>query len=500
MRKIKDVLRLKLDAGLSHQQIAAALGISKGVVTKYVGLAAAAGLDWVAVQDADETTLERRLLCAPERPRDHVQPDYGRLHQELRRKGMTLMLLWEEHRADYADVHTYSYSQFCENYRRFARQLKRSMRQIHRAGEKLFIDYAGPTIGLTDGSRAHIFVAALGASSYTYACATPRETMVDWLESTARALNFIGGVPQLIVPDNPKAMIADANRYEPRSNDTVLDFARHYGTSVLPARPRHPQDKAKAESAVQIVERWIMARLRHQQFDSVHEVNEAIVPLLTRLNEKAFQKLPGSRASTFAEIDAPALLPLPMQRYEMAHFKTVKVHIDYHVEVERHRYSVPHALVGQVLEARVTTCVVELMHRGQRVASHVRNSRQGSFTTTAAHMPAAHRAHMEWTPTRLIHWGQSIGPATAEAVTRLMAENKHPEHGYRACLGLLSLAKRYGKTRLEAGSMLALQIGACQYRHVRDILKNNRDQSAPPAASEWVSPDHAHVRGPGYYQ
>ena len=500
MRKIKDVLRLKLDARMSHQQIAAALGISKGVVTKYVGLAAASGLDWTTVQLLDETALERRLLVAPERPRDHVQPDYGRLHQELRRKGMTLMLLWEEHRADYADVQTYSYSQFCENYRRFAKQLKRSMRQVHRAGEKLFIDYAGPTIGLTDGSRAHIFVAALGASSSTFACATPRETMKDWLESTARALTFIGGVPQLIVPDNPKAMIADANRYEPRSNDTVLDFARHYGTSILPARPRHPQDKAKAESAVQIVERWIMARLRHQKFDSVHEVNQAMAPLLKRLNEKLFQKLPGSRASTFAEIDAPALLPLPLQRYEMAHFKTVKVHIDYHVEVERHRYSVPHSLVGQVLEARITTAVVELMHRGQRIASHARNSLQSGFTTTATHMPAAHRAHMEWTPTRLIHWGQSIGPATAEAVTRLMAENKHPEHGYRACLGLLSLAKRYGKVRLEAACMLALQIGACQYRHVRDILTNNRDQSAPATTSEWVSPDHAHVRGPGYYQ
>jgi transposase len=246
MRKIKDVLRLKLDAKLSHEQIAGALGISKGVVTKYVGLAAAAGLDWPEVQDADEVTLERRLLVAPQKPRNHVQPDYGRLHQELRRKGMTLMLLREEYRADNADRQTYGYSQFCDNYRRFAKQLKRSMRQIHRAGEKLFIDYAGPTIALTDGSRAHIFVAAMGASSYTFAYATPRETMADWLESTARALSFYGGVTQLIVPDNPRALISDANRYEPRSNDTVLDFARHYGTSILPARPYHPQDKAYA--------------------------------------------------------------------------------------------------------------------------------------------------------------------------------------------------------------------------------------------------------------
>jgi len=501
MRKIKDVLRLKLDAKLSHQQIATALGLSKGVVTKYVGLAAAADLDWETVQDLDETILQHRLLVGPQRQHDHVQPDYGRMHHEMRRKGMTLMLLWEEHRADYADRHTYGYSQFCEKYRCFARQLKRSMRQIHRAGEKLFIDYAGPTIGLTDGSRAHIFVAALGASSYTFACATPRETTADWLESTVRALCFFGGVTQLIVPDNPRAMITNPDRYEPRTNDTVLDFARHYGTSILPARPRHPQDKAKAESAVQVVERWIMARLRHQQFTSVDEVNVAIAPLLTRLNEKPFQKLPGSRASAFAELDAPALLPLPIQRYELAHFKTVRVHIDYHVELERHRYSVPHALVGQVLEARITVGVVEILHRGQRVASHVRNTRQGGFSTTEAHMPAAHRAQMEWTPDRLIHWGESIGPATAEAVTRLMAENRHPEHGYRACLGLLSLAKRYGKPRLEAACIVALQIGACQYRHVRDILQNKRDQAQlVTAAADWISPDHVHLRGPGYYQ
>lgn len=500
MRKIKDVLRLKLEAKLSHEQIAASLGLSKGVVTKYVGLAAAAGLDWPQVQACDDITLERRLLVSPQRPREHVQPDYPRVHHELRRKGMTLMLLWEEYRAEYADRQTYAYSQYCDNYRRFARTLKRSMRQIHRAGEKLFIDFAGPTVGLRDGGRAHIFVAAMGASSYTFACATPRETMVDWIESTVKALRFYEGVPQLIVPDNPRAMIADPNRYEPRANDTVQDFARHYGTSVLPARPYSPQDKAKVESAVQIVERWILARLRHQQFASVHEVNSAILPLLQRLNERPFQKLPGSRASVFLAVDAPALMPLPAQRYEIATFKTVKVHIDYHVEVDKHRYSVPHALVGQEMEARITSCAIEILHRGQRVASHARASRAGGFTTVTEHMPAAHRAHMEWSPQRLIHWGRDIGVATAVVVTRLLERHKHPEHGYRACLGLLSLAKRYGKPRLEAACALALQIGTYQYRHVRDILANNRDQSPPGAAGEWVSPDHAHVRGPNYYQ
>ena len=259
-------------------------------------------------------------------------------------------------------------------------------------------------------------------------------------------------------------------------------------------------EKAKAESAVQVVERWIIARLRHQRFANVHEVDRAIAPLLQRLNERPFQKLPGNRASAFAQLDAPALSPLPASRYELATFKTVKVHIDYHVEVDQHRYSVPHALVGQSLEARVTRTAVELLHRGQRVACHARSTRAGEFSTVNEHMPAAHRAHMEWNPQRLIDWGQHIGPATAEVVTRLLAGHKHPEHGYRACLGLLSLARRYGRPRLEAACTLALQLGACKYRHVRDILANNRDQSAPVRASDWVSPDHPHVRGPGYYQ
>jgi transposase len=413
---------------------------------------------------------------------------------------MTLMLLWEEYVAQHPQQSTWRYSQFCENYRRYALRLKRSMRQIHRAGEKLFIDFAGPTMELTDGSRAHIFVAALGASSYTFACATPRETMADWLHGCARALSFFGGVPQLIVPDNPRAMIANPNRYEPRTNDTVADFARHYGTSVLPARPRHPQDKAKAESAVQVVERWIMMRLRHQRFASVDDLNEAIVPLLDELNSKPFQKLPGSRASAFAEIDAPALQALPTQPWEFAVFKTVKVHIDYHVEFDGHRYSVPQALVGQVLELRVTQTAVEALHRGQRVAAHKRNAHKGGFTTVAAHLPAAHRAHMEWTPDRLIHWGQSIGVATGQTVTRLLQERLHPEHGYRACLGLLTLVKKYGQPRLEAACQIALELGTTKYSHVRDILANKRDQMQPASTIDWTSPQHEHVRGSSYYQ
>jgi len=307
-------------------------------------------------------------------------------------------------------------------------------------------------------------------------------------------------VAQLIVPDNPKAMIARPDRYEPQPNDTVQDFASHYGTSVLPARPRHPQDKAKVESAVQVVERWILMRLRHQRFHSVEEVNAAIVPMLEQLNAKPFQKLPGSRASAFAELDAPALMALPLQPWEFATYKTVRVHIDCHIEFDGHRYSVPQALVGQQLQARVTARSVELLHRGQRVAAHARSAHRGGYTTVVEHLPAAHRAHLEWSPERLIHWAQSIGAATGRTVERILNERRHPEHGYRACLGLLSLAKRYGKPRLEAACELALELGTTRYQHIHDILSNGRDRAAAVATPDWTSPPHAHVRGPGYYQ
>jgi transposase len=310
----------------------------------------------------------------------------------------------------------------------------------------------------------------------------------------------MGGVPQLIVPANPRALIANPNRYEPRANDTVEDFARHYGTSVLPARPYHPQDKGKVESAVQVVERWILMRLRHQRFASVDDVNEAIEPLLEQLNRKLFQKLPGSRASAFKELDAPALQPLPSQPYEIATFKTVRVHIDYHVEFEGHRYSVPNALVGRVMEARVTARALEVLHRGERVASHLRSAHVGGFTTVAEHMPVAHQAHMQWTPQRLIHWGQSIGVATGRTVERLLTERHHAEYAYRACLGLLALVKRFGKPRLEAACLIALELGTTKVAHVRDILTSGRDQLAPVTTAEWTSPEHANVRGPRHYQ
>ncbi len=500
IRMIKDILRLKYQGGLSHERIAQSLSISKGAVAKYLSLAGGAGLDWALTVELDESSLERRLMGGGAAFSRAVEPDYARVHVELRRKGVTLMLLWGEYRAAHEGQRTWAYTQFCGHYKAFAKTLKRSMRQQRRAGEKLFIDYAGPTLELADGSRAQVFVAAMGASSYTFACATADQSMRSWLGAMARALSFYGGVPQLIVPDNPRALVSEACRYEPKLNQTVNDFARHYGVSILPARPYSPKDKASAESAVQVVERWLMARLRHTVLADVHAADAALAALLPSLNERRFQKLDGSRASLFAALDAPTLAALPAQRWQWATFKTVTAHIDHHVEVEGHRYSVSHSLVGLKLEARITDALVEVLHRGERVACHARSARRGGFTTLDEHMPAAHRAHKEWTPERLIHWGGDIGVNTGRFVTQLLQRFRHPEHGYRSCLGLLSLAKRYGSQRVETACTLALELGVGQYRHVRDILTNGRDLIERPApAPEWVSPEHDNLRGASYF-
>jgi transposase len=508
MRKIKECLRLKFDCALSHEQIARALGLSKGVVNKYLQRAAQVGLSWETAARLEESAIEARLL--PPRvqsPCQRVMPDWTVVHRELRRKGVTLQLLWEEYVEAHAGVVTYRYTQFCHLYQGYAARLKRSMRQTHRAGEKLFIDYAGQTVPVIDRltgeiRHAHIFVAVLGASNYTFACATARETQADWLSGLAKALQAFDGVPELVVPDNPKALITRPDRYEPGVSRMAQDCARHYGTAILPARPYHPQDKAKVEVGVQIVERWILARLRHRRFFSLGELNQAIAGLLVDLNQRPFKKLPGNRLSWFEAIDRPALRPLPAQPYEIAHFKRCRVNIDYHVEIDGHYYSVPHALVRQAVEARITQTSVEILYGGRRVASHPRCDRRGTHTTLAEHMPKSHRAHREWSPGRLLNWAQRIGAHTKALVHHQLPHKPHPEMGYRACLGLLALARHYGEDRLEAACARAVALGAPNRRSVVSILQAGLDRQPLPQSSsqtDWISPDHDHVRGPDYY-
>lgn len=506
MRKITEILRLKYEAKLSHEKIARALGLSKGAVGKYVSLAKAQGLTWPLPAELDEAGLEARLFRRQAPAARYVEPDYPRLHQELKRKGITLHLLW----AEYVEAHgdsAYRYTQFCHHYRQWCGRQKRSMRQLHRAGEKLFVDYCGPTVAVVDGRTgevrpAQIFVAVLGASNYTYAEATWSQGLPDWIASHQRAFRFIGGVPALLVPDNLRAGVHTPCRYAPEPNATYAELARHYGTAILPARPYKPKDKAKAEAGVQLVERWILARLRHHTFFSLAELNQAISELLEDLNRRPFQKLPGSRRSAFESLDKPVLKPLPAQPYDYAEWKKAKPGIDYHIEVDRHFYSVPHALVGQVLDVRMTASLIEVLHKSQRVASHPRQARSG-FSTLPEHMPQRHRQHRDWSPGRFLNWAKAIGPCTVQVVSHQLHNRPHPEHGYRACLGLLGHARRYGKARLEAACNRALAIHSPTYRSVSSILKRGLDRlqhgETEGEDNSAALPQHANLRGSGYY-
>jgi transposase len=506
MRQIKEVLRLKHAARLSHRQIARALRLSLGVVSKYLSAAERAGLAWPLPDAMDDTALERALWPGGEPPEPRfARPDFAYVHEQLKRKGVTRQLLWEEYRASHPED-GYGYTQFCVFYREWKRRLKLSMRQTHRAGEKLFVDYCGQTVPVVnavtgEARQAQVFVAVLGASNYTFAEATWTQGLPDWVSSHTRAFSFFGGAPQLVIPDNLRSGVTRACRYEPLLNTTYAEMLAHYQTAALPARPYKPKDKAKAEAGVQLVERWILARLRHLSFSSLFDLNLAIRALTTGLNERPFQRLPGSRRSQFEAIDRPALRQLPATPYEYAEWKKLRVHLDYHVEVEGHYYSVPHALVRREVEARLTASTVEVFHHGRRVASHARSARRGAHSTQADHMPKAHRAHMEWTPGRFLTWAAEIGPSTRDLVRLLLERRPHPEMGYRSCLGLLSLERRYGKERLEAACKRALSLNAPTRRSVHSILERGLDR-LPPMGDEPVATRRAHenVRGPDYYR
>lgn len=505
MRKIKDVLRLHFEAGLGQRVIARALTMSHVTVGDYLKRATRAGLSWPLPEELDEVGLERLLfppsvaIPADQRP----LPDWAHVHQELKRKGVTLGLLWEEYQSAGPDA--YRYSRFCDLYRAWVGKLRLSMRQVHVAGEKLFVDYAGQTLPIANRRsgeirEAQVFVAALGASSQTFAEATWTQGLPDWIGSHNRAFAFYGGVPQILIPDNLKSGVTKPCRYEPDLNPTYAEMAAHYGCAVIPARVRKPKDKAKVEVAVQVAERFILARLRNRTFFSLAEANAAIKELVEQLNRRPFKKLPGSRQELFDTLERPVLLPLPAQPYLFAEWRQARVNIDYHVEVDGHYYSVPHALVKKTLEARIGAHTVECFHRGERVASHSRSPLKGRHTTLAEHMPEAHRHYAQWTPERIIRWAEKTGPATAGLIQTLLQRRAHPQQGFRSALGILRLGKGFGDERLEAACRRALHIGACSYKSVESILRQGLDRQLPTEPSQPQLPiAHENIRGADYY-
>ncbi len=460
MIKLREILRLALQSELSIRSIRQILKLSVGAIQNVVSRANTLKLTWEKVQLLDEQALTAMFYPDKETIPSAIYelPIWNEVHKELSRKGVTRQLLWEEYAEQNPNNH-YSYTRFCRRYKKWLQKQKRSMRQVHKAGEKLFVDYAGQTVPIVNQAtgevdHAEIFVAVLGASNYIFAEATRSQKLIDWIDSHVRAFEFLGGVPELIIPDNLKSATTKACRYEPELNSSYQQLAEYYGTVIIPARPRKPKDKSKAEIGVQIIERWILARLRHHTFFSLNELNLCIQSLLEEVNNKPYQKLKGSRKDWFESIDRPVLSVLPKHPYEYTQIKVVKVNIDYHVQFNDHCYSVPHHLVGERIEIHAKANIVVFYFHGKRVSSHARKYYPG-MTTTPEHMPERHQKHLQWTPERLVNWAQSIGDEVLKWVKSLLAQKEHPEQAYRVCLGLLNLSKSFDDGRLNNACFIA---------------------------------------------
>lgn len=508
MRKIKEVLRLHFEQKRSIRQIAKSGDIARSTVKEYLERAQKSGLTWPLPPNLDDAALENLLfpLIPPIPPERRQMPPMDYIHRERKRKGVTLQLLWHEYKE--ANPDGYQYSQFCELYRQWAKKLDVCLRQEYRAGEKLFVDYAGQTVPVQDSltgetREAYLFVATLGASNYTFAEATFTQDLPSWIQSHVHAFEFFNGVSEILIPDNLKTGVTHPSRYEPDLNPTYLDLAEHYGCAVIPTRTAKPKDKAKVESAVLIAERWILAALRNQTFFSLEELNQAIRKKLQEFNLRKFQKLDTTRKELFENLDRPALKPLPETPYEYAEWKKATVNIDYHIEVDHHYYSVPYQLAREQVEVRLTPTTIEALFKNRRVASHARSYRKGGYTTLKEHMPKSHQQYLEWTPSRIIRWAAQNGPHTEKLVTHILEKKPHPQQGFRSCLGILRLGKQYSQERLEAACAYALTIHGYFYKSVESILKNGLDQKHTllHQREEPTLPlTHPNIRGKEYYQ
>ena len=507
MRKIREMLRLRHERGLSHAKIGLSCGVGETTVGDCLSRAVAAGLSWPLPDDLDDEALERRLYpgqgTGPSQP---AKPDFSYIHTELRKKSVTLQLLWQEYKA--ATPAGYQYSQFCQLYRDYRKGVEYSFRNSYKAGEKMFVDYAGQTVPIHCAKtgtvrHAQIFIAVLGASNYTYAEATWSQELVHWVTSHVHAFNFFGGTPDAVIPDNLRSAVNRACRYDPDLNPAYYHMATYYQVAVIPARPRHPKDKAKAENGVLVFERWILAALRKRRFFSLEELNAAIQELLGPLNRRPFRKMPGSRLELFEKLDKPALKPLRTAPYEYANFKLARVGINYHIEVDGHFYSVPYKLVQEKVEVRYTDSIIEVIHNCHRVASHPRSFARGNYTTLREHMPPAHQKHTEWTPERMTRWAGEAGEAVARMASAILHSKPHPEQGFNAILGLIRLGDKHGRDRLNDACAKALTFGSPRYHTVKMILEpggpRRRKGKTEGNDNDRPTPEHPNIRGRSYY-
>ena len=505
MKLIRRILQLYETAGLSYRQTGDALNIPYTTVADYVRRYKTSSLTIADLDEYSDREIYQTLFkdVAAVTTTSKPLPDFAMIHEELKRRHVTRLLLWEEYRAVYPVG--LGYTQFCERYNRWRQKLSVTMRQVHKAGEKMFVDYSGLRMDIIDRRsgevrKAEIFVACLGASGYSYAEASHSQKKASFINSHVKAFNFFGGVTAILVPDNLKSAVTKVDYYEPRLNESYQDLAEHYGTAIIPARPYKPRDKAKVELSVKLVQRWILAKLRHQQFYSIAELNQAISPLLDELNNRKIKQLGKSRRELYEQLDKPALQSLPSQPYRYREFKLCRVNIDYHIQLERAYYSVPYQLTGKEVDVRYSESAVEVIYQNRRVAVHKRLYLPGSYSTKTEHMASAHRAYAKWTPSRLINWSKSFGVNTHILIETILTKRRHPEMGFRTCMGILNAAKNMDKTEVEAvtGKMIALNV--FRVSNFKAIVKNKSYLSDKPATVNTPNGNHENVRGQTYYR
>lgn len=504
MRQILEILRLRFDLKHSFRDIGNSVNCGSSSVCDCVQRFLASGSTWPLPSDVTELDLETLLYPkVTTTSRGRELPDWPYVQKELKKKSVTLMVLWLEYKQSHPEG--YQYTQFCNHYNVWAKTLDVVFHNNHVAGEKVFIDYAGQTIAIWDSAtgesrQAQIFLGVLGASSYTYSEATWTQTIPDWLASHRRMFIAFGGVAATWVPDNLKSAVTTPCRYDPVINAAYYAMAKHYDASVIPARARKPRDKAKAEAGVLHVERRILAKFRNSKFFSLDELNGAIADELVNLNAEKFQKLAGSRQSNFEEMERSALKPLPVNNFMISEYKMARVNINYHVQLEQHYYSVPYTYVQKEVMIRYTATLVEVSYKGQQVASHLRRYKHG-YTTLEEHMPTKHQAHVKWSPERMITWVGEAGPATTKVAEVIIASRRHPQESFNTILGMIRLGEKHGKDRLEKACTRALESNTANYRSVKNILNAGLDKAhVPKSPKQESSPiSHDNIRGPEYY-
>lgn len=509
MRKTREILRLHFENKLSARAIARSCNASSSTVLSYIHRAEVAKLEWPLPSAMDDTALEKLLFPTEHAPvRTRPDPDWSLVHRELQKKHVTKLLVWQEYREANSDGMQYSH--FCERYNRWRERLGLVMRRDHKAGERLFVDFSGDTIAIIhprtgEVKEAKLFVAVLGASNLTYVEPVLNEDLPTWIQCHVNAFAYFGGVPEIVVPDNLKSGVTRPDHYDPEINRTYASLAEHYAVAVIPARARKPRDKAKVEQGVLLAERWILAVLRHRELQSMSELREAVSALNERLNNRTMQKLKVSRRELFESIERQALRPLPARPFEACEWKKVRVNIDYHVEFDKHYYSVHysnHINGRRDMEVRATATSIEIFCGGKRIASHARSyDAVKRYVTQPEHMPAAHRnTNLEWPPSRFLEWAKTIGPATEQFISQILERRRHPEQAFKSCMGVLRQGEAYPRERLERSCAMALRQRAFSSVAVRNILKNNRDVMADIEPTEQTSlAQHENVRGAGYY-